>query len=60
MYTTCVYHLIILQEDLADFLAQYVLNIQKIKKMTPESNTQAILFKNCLKVSHNILYTKYV
>jgi hypothetical protein len=55
MYTTCVYHLIILQEDLADFLAQYVLNIQKIKKMTPESNTQAILFKNCLKVSHNIL-----
>ncbi|CAC5391286.1 RBSN [Mytilus coruscus] len=37
------------QEDLADYLAQYVLNIQRMKKLTPESNTQAILFRNCLK-----------
>lgn len=37
------------QEDLADFLAQYVINIQKMKKLSPESNTQAILFRNCLK-----------
>ncbi|XP_063428794.1 uncharacterized protein LOC134711822 [Mytilus trossulus] len=37
------------QEDLADYLAQYVLNIQRMKKLHPESNTQAILFRNCLK-----------
>ncbi|XP_060073046.1 uncharacterized protein LOC132552871 [Ylistrum balloti] len=37
------------QEDVADFLSQLVVKIQHLKKLRPESNAQAILFKNCLK-----------
>ncbi|XP_033760160.1 vacuolar segregation protein PEP7-like isoform X2 [Pecten maximus] len=37
------------QEDVADYLSQLVVKIQQLKKLKPESNAQAILFKNCLK-----------
>lgn len=37
------------QEDVADYLTQLVVKIQQLKKLKPESNSQAILFKNCLK-----------
>ncbi|XP_021371256.1 vacuolar segregation protein PEP7-like isoform X2 [Mizuhopecten yessoensis] len=37
------------QEDVADYLSQLVVKIQHLKKLKPESNSQAILFKNCLK-----------
>ncbi|XP_048745970.2 uncharacterized protein LOC125658676 isoform X2 [Ostrea edulis] len=37
------------QVDLADFLSQYNVNIQKMKQLKPSTNTQAMLFRNCLK-----------
>ncbi|KAK3096052.1 hypothetical protein FSP39_022549 [Pinctada imbricata] len=37
------------QVDVADFLSQFVSKIQILKQIKPETNTQAVLFKNCLK-----------
>ncbi|XP_062568961.1 uncharacterized protein LOC134231076 [Saccostrea cucullata] len=37
------------QEDIADFLSQYNANIQRTKQLKPSTNTQAMLFRNCLK-----------
>lgn len=37
------------QVDLADFLSQYNTNIMKMKQLKPSTNTQAMLFRNCLK-----------
>ena len=38
------------QVDIADFLSQYNTNIQKMKQLKPATNSQAMLFRNCLKV----------
>ncbi|XP_022345183.2 uncharacterized protein LOC111137816 isoform X1 [Crassostrea virginica] len=37
------------QVDIADFLSQYNTNIQKMKQLKPTTNSQAMLFRNCLK-----------